>query len=234
MPKVRLFFQEKIKKSKKIFPSFHQIHYLKNVMRKKDGDKIFIFDGEEEWSASLKVNKKISIFPTKLLRTKSLVQDIWICFGLVKLKNINTLIEKVTEIGTKKFYPLATKFSEKINLNFDRLEKIIIESVEQSNALSVPTLEKTINIRDFLKDWDEERVIVFCDERSGGKKFSTLPLGKYKKFAIFVGPVGGWSNEDLSLFENKKNFFKVTLGTNILKADTAAIYSLSCLKNFLM
>ena len=57
-------------------------------------------------------------------------------------------------------------------------------------------------------------------------------LKKFKKIAIFIGPIGGWSSSDRKLFKNKK-VFKISLGDNILKADTAAIYSLSCVRALL-
>ena len=57
-------------------------------------------------------------------------------------------------------------------------------------------------------------------------------INYYKKFANFIGPVGGWSFADREHFKDKKTY-KVSLGKNILKADTAAIYSLSCVRALL-
>ena len=57
-------------------------------------------------------------------------------------------------------------------------------------------------------------------------------IKEYKKFAIFIGPVGGWSFADRGHFKDKKTY-KISLGKNILKADTAAIYSLSCVRALL-
>ena len=82
-----------------------------------------------------------------------------------------------------------------------------------------------------MKNWDSERLILFCDEKRKGQRILNLPLKK-KKIAIFIGPVGGWSSEDKNLFKNK-NFYEIELGPNILKADTASIVALSAVRNLL-
>ena len=53
---------------------------------------------------------------------------------------------------------------------------------------------------------------------------------KGKKFAILIGPVGGWSKNERDIFSNLDNCRKVSLGARVLKADTAAIFSLSYLR----
>ena len=73
-------------------------------------------------------------------------------------------------------------------------------------------------------------MIFFCDECGGNSILSSQKIiQKYRKFAIFIGPIGGWSSSDRKLFSNLK-INKCSLGNNLLKADTAAIYSLSCLR----
>ena len=85
-----------------------------------------------------------------------------------------------------------------------------------------------------LNDLEEDRLIIFCDEKKG-IDISSIKRKEYKfkKIAIFIGPVGGWSEEDRALI-NKKNNLRINFGGNILKADTAAIFSLSIFKGYLL
>ena len=76
------------------------------------------------------------------IKKSEVIPDIWLCFALIKSKNINYLIEKVSEIGLKKIIPVETSYSEKYTPNYERLEKVCIEAVEQSESCSVPKLEK--------------------------------------------------------------------------------------------
>ena len=98
MPKIRLFFKENIIQNKPLILDDDKFHYLKNVMRKKENDKILIFNENEEWSGRLKLEGKKAVIPEHLIKRSEAIPDIWLCFALIKSKNINYLIEKVTEI----------------------------------------------------------------------------------------------------------------------------------------
>ena len=231
MPKIRLFFKENFFQNKPLILDNERFHYLKNVMRKNKNDKILIFNEKEEWSGKLQLEVK-KVIPENLIKKSEVIPDIWLCFALIKSKNINYLIEKVTEIGLKKIIPIETSYSEKYVPNYQRLEKVCIEAVEQSESFCVPKIEKKQKIFEFLRNWDQERVIIFCDEDRKGKNILKLPIQGKKKIAIFIGPVGGWSLDDRKALENL-NFFNVTLGNNVLKVDTACIVSLSSIRNLL-
>lgn len=233
MSRIRIYLENQIIKDEKILISKNQLHYLKNVMRRKKGDKIIMFDGDEEWEGILNSDKNYYLKPTKLLRRKKIIWDLWVCFGLVKNRNIDNLVEKVTEIGITKIIPLNTEFSEKKIVRVDRLIKISKEASEQSNSINIPYIKEVTEINDLLKNWDKERLICFCDEKGGKPILEIEPILKsFKKIAIFIGPVGGWSDADRKPFQSLQTF-RANLGDNILKADTAAVYALSCLKALL-
>ena len=231
MSKIRLFFKEKIVNSKSIALDSEKTHYLKRVMRKKNGDKITIFNGKEQWEVELNLTE-YTVKPEKKTGMLGFVPDIYLYFSLLKNKQTNYLIEKVCELGVKKIIPLKTDFSENFTPNLCRLKKVAIEAVEQSNGILVPEIEKLSSLKEVLKNWNTERKVFFCDEDRKGKKISKISLSKKDKVAIFIGPVGGWSLRDKQLFESIE-VNKINLGKNILKADTAAIVSLSGLQGLI-
>ena len=231
MSKIRLFFKEKIVNSKSIALDSEKTHYLKRVMRKKNGDKITIFNGKEQWEVELNLTE-YTVKPEKKTGILGFVPDIYLYFSLLKNKQTNYLIEKVCELGVKKIIPLKTEFSENFTPNLCRLKKVAIEAVEQSNGILVPEIEKLSSLKEVLKNWNTERKVFFCDEDRKGKKISKISLSKKDKVAIFIGPVGGWSLRDKQLFESIE-VNKINLGKNILKADTAAIVSLSGLQGLI-
>jgi len=234
MSQIRIYIENQIKKNEYIILEKKHSHYLKNVMRRQSGDIIIIFNNHEEWDSICEIGVEFLVKPRNLLRKKNKIQDIWICFGLVKPKNIDFLIEKTSEIGVTKFLPMKTQYSNSIKLNYERLRRISIEAIEQSNSLNLPIIEESKNIEDILSEWDDERVIVFCDEKGGSPILNFKNLLRDKsKYAIFIGPVGGWNkNERQALM--RKNNLHVNFGDNILKADTAAIYCLASLKSNLL
>jgi len=232
MPKIRLFFKENFFQNKPLILDDVKFHYLKNVMRKKVNDKIFIFNENEEWSGRLQLENEKKVVPEYLIKKFEAIPDIWLCFALIKSKNINYLVEKVSEIGLKKIIPIETSYSEKYTPNYERLNKVCIEAVEQSESCYVPKIEKKKKLCKLLENWDRERMIIFCDEERKGENILKIPIKGKKKIAIFIGPVGGWSEDDRRGLKNL-NFFNVTLGNNILKVDTACIVSLSSVRNVL-
>ena len=151
MSNIRLFLREKIVESESIVLESEKIHYLKRVMRKKNGDKINIFNGKEQWEAKLNLTESI-IKPEKRTRVLGFVPDIHLYFSLLKSKQINYLIEKVCEIGVKKIIPIKTEFSENFYFNYSRFEKIIIESVEQSDGIFIPEIEKLTPLKNILEN----------------------------------------------------------------------------------
>ncbi len=132
----------------------------------------------------------------------------------------------------KKIIPIETSHSEKYTPNYQRLKKVCIEAVEQSESCNVPKIEKKKKLCKLFENWDRDRVIIFCDEERRGKNILKIPIQGEKKIAIFIGPVGGWSKDDRQGLKNL-NFFNVTLGSNVLKVDTACIVSLSSIRNLL-
>ena len=235
MTKIRIFIEKNIRIESEIILSKSQSHYLKNVMRKKEEEKIFIFNSNDgEWLAKLRyVNKELRLIPTNQTRkaTESFHVDIWICFGVIKPRNIGYLIEKTTEIGVNNFFPLKTEFSENIKLNYSRLNKIAIEATEQSENINVPKIDEVTKLKDFFTKIDSDRKIIMCDEKKKNNSImKILGKNKFKKLAIFIGPVGGWSKNDMKEFLNQKEVFFISLGNSLLKADTAAIYALSCIR----
>ena len=225
MPKVRLYHNNKIILKKDINLSLTQKHYLKNVMRLKTGKHILIFDNNKEYLAKVINDNCLVVNPQKVVRKKKSDLDIWLFFSIVKKKQVEYIIEKATEIGVRKIIPLLTDYSELNSIKTQRLQKIIIESIEQSGLFQPPELENCKNLNQVFTGWDKQRIIFFCDEKLKEEKSIALNKSK-KKVAIFIGPIGGWSDNERKFFNNI-NCFRISLGTTILKADTAAIFALS-------
>ena len=177
MSNIRLFLKKKIVESESISLDNERLHYLKRVMRKKNGEMISIFNGKEQWDARLNLTESI-IKPERKTRTLGFKPDIYLYFSLLKKKQMNYLIEKVCEIGVKKIIPIKTEYSEIFNLNYDRLEKIIIEAVEQSEGIFVPEIEKLTSLQNVLEDWNSQRKIFFCDEDKKVKEYQSFLLKK--------------------------------------------------------
>ena len=153
MSNIRLFSQESLSLNFESKLDKSQSHYLTKVMRVKEGERFILFNKNAEWSAKIKQIKKsiVEFIVTEKLRKKENIKEIWLAFSPIKSNYFNFMIQKETELGVTKFIPIIFDRSIVRKINNKRLEKIIIESTEQSNRINVPILEKIQNLKNFLQ-----------------------------------------------------------------------------------
>ncbi len=236
--KTRLFIEKQISQNLMLYIKEKQHHFLKNVLRVKLNDVINVFDGVTgEWRSqvisiskdrtALKIEKKIREFETQ--------PDIWLIFAPIKLFRLNIIIQKSVELGVSKFIPCKTEFSNFDKLNYKNLELNAIEAAQQCERLDIPKIEKIINLDALFKELPNDRALVFCDESDTNLPSIydelRLNLNNYSKWSVIIGPEGGFSNEERELIKKQKNVLRVTLGSRILRSDTAAISSLFCIQS---
>ena len=236
--KTRLFIEKQISQNLMIYIKEKQHHFLKNVLRVKLNDVINVFDGiTGEWrSKVISISKdKTALKIEKKIRELETQPDIWLIFAPIKLFRLNIIIQKAVELGVSKFVPCKTEFSNFDKLNYKNLELNAIEAAQQSERLDIPKIEKIINLDSIIKELPTDRALVFCDESDTNLPSIydelRLNLNNYSRWSVIIGPEGGFSNEERELIIKQKNVLRVTLGSRILRSDTAAISSLFCIQS---
>jgi len=225
--KIRLYFSKELKSNLLSNLSVEQSHYIKNVMRLKPGDTISLFNSiNGEWSAKIvNHNKENTDFKVeKLIKNKKLENDIWLAFSPIKKNPLNMMIQKTTELGIQKFIPILSERTIVKEINIERLKKIIVEASEQSNRISIPEIKNIQTLNFFLKQFPNNGTLIFCDincEKSNLKNI--LSKKNQGPVCILIGPEGDFSEKERQLIIEKKEFFSLSLASNILRAETAAI-----------
>ena len=212
-------------------------HYIKNVLRMKIQSEILIFDGfNGEWiTRILEINKKsLNVIIEKQTRLQEKnISDLWLIFAPVK--QLDSIIRQTTELGISKFIPIKTKYSIINKFKDERLKNIAIEASEQSERLTIPKFKTLTSLEILLENWQDDRTIIFCDESHKGIHIAkaAMEADTNKKYAILIGPEGGFSDTERETLYNHPFVISVSLGRNILKADTAAISAVSFWENIL-
>ena len=143
------------------------------------------------------------------------------------------MIQKATELGVTKFIPIITDRTIIRKINSNRLEKIIIESSEQSNRLKIPILEKVIPLENFIKN-NQKLNIIFGDLNTDNKNINTKKLSDNNPICILIGPEGDFTEDERQKILGLKNIQCLKINNNILRAETAAISMISIVNfNFL-
>tara|TARA_X000001036_G_scaffold148609_1_gene141250 strand:- start:756 stop:1505 length:750 start_codon:yes stop_codon:yes gene_type:complete len=208
-----------------------QNHYLIDVMRCKVGDKLHLLDGKTgDYECRIRAisKKKAFVKVVKLINSSRNPADLWLLFAPIKKARTELIIEKCVELGVKKIQPVITDYTNLPKINNKRFTNIMISSVQQCGSTWLPELEELKGLKTVLEFWDPQRIIIFCDERLDGTKINTLLQSiKSKPIAILIGPEGGFSELEFDLLKSLKFVRRVSLGPQILRAETAAIASIS-------
>ena len=225
--KIRLYFEKRLKDDLVSSLSSEQSHYIKNVMRVKQGDIISLFNNNDgEWDARIVNHKRdaTEFKIEKISRSQGFGNNLWLAFSPIKKIPLNMMIQKTTELGIQKFIPILCERSAVKDININRVKKIIIEASEQSNRLSVPKVENMESIKDFLNYFPKNGCIVFCDINCNEKNLKQVLSKKIEgPTCILVGPEGDFSETERQLIIGLEQTYSLSLAFNILRVETAAI-----------
>ena len=223
--KARLFYSKELKTGIISELSKKQSHYIKSVMRLKPGETISLFNSfNGEWEATIlthgnnttefKVQKQ-----SKLLKKEN---NLWLAFSPIKKIPQDMMLQKTTELGIQKFFPILCERSIVREINVERAKKIVTEASEQSNRISVPEILPIQDLGKFIKNFTENANLIFCDINCKSNDLKNIFLSNCPT-CILIGPEGDFSESERQMIINHKNTTSVSLAKNILRAETAAI-----------
>ena len=225
MSNIRIFYPEKLSINLETNLDKSQSYYLLKVMRIKRGDTISVFNKSGEWKSIITETIKSIVYfkVTEQLRQKEIEQEIWLAFSPIKSNYFNFMIQKATELGVTKFLPIISERTIVRKINNERLDKIIIESCEQSNRINVPSIEKSQSLEKFLSH-DLDINLIFGDLNTKNKK---IKFYNSKPNCLLIGPEGDYSSNEIKKILNYKGSQSIKLSDNILRSETAVISALS-------
>ncbi|MFH1505038.1 MAG: RsmE family RNA methyltransferase [Candidatus Omnitrophota bacterium] len=211
------------------------VHKLKNVLRLKEKESVYIFDGKgKEYIYTIKnIEKKRIIIEKSLASRLKLIpkKKIILAFPLTKESKIDFILQKATELGVSGFIPYVCERSLKAKplvSKIQRWKRIVMEAVRQSEALWPPFVE---NIYDFQKLAESSYELKLAASIEGERIEDVLNSAS-KEILIIIGPEGDFSPSEFKDLE-KNNFKFINLSSNLLKVETAAIFSAGLVKYFL-
>jgi 16S rRNA (uracil1498-N3)-methyltransferase len=227
--KIRLFVDHSLGEAQLVPLDRDQANYLFAVMRLSIGDAILVFNGKDgEWQAHISEGNKKSATLKCTLKTQSLQHppDVWLLFAPIKKARTDFIVEKATELGAAEILPISTDFTNSERIRQDRLQAHAVEATEQCGGTYVPNVHDLQKLDNVLDAWPGDRHLLYCDEGLVGaaSTFNSLPAGKW---AILIGPEGGFSQRERSKITMMQQSHPVSLGPRILRADTAAVAALS-------
>lgn len=229
----RLYVPQDLRAREKITLPVPQTHYLLNVLRRKAGDQLRLFqDTSGEFLGTIvNISKKgCEILLEEQTRKPTEPLGLTLCFAPIKRQRLEILLEKATELGVSHLQPIKTQHSMDIG-NIERLQAIVTEAAEQCERLTVPHLFPSIDLKALVTQWDETLPLYWCLERAGAPLLQTLDASQ--PISLLTGPEGGFSQEEMAWLHTKDFVKAVSLGPTVLRAETAAVVALGCTQAYL-
>jgi len=225
MSNIRLFYSKSLSLNLTDKLDKSQSHYVSKVMRLKEKEVFSLFNSSGEWEAKiLNITKSIVEFNvTKQLRQKENTKDLWLAFSPIKSNYFNFMIQKATELGVTKFLPIIFERTIVRKINKERLEKVIIEAAEQSNRITVPSIEDPQKLKSFLNN---DMDLIFTDLNTANTKIDLTKLTT-KPTCVIIGPEGDFSEEEREEILKFNGVQPIKINENILRSETAVISALS-------
>ena len=170
------------------------------------------------------------VLKNKILESKTYKKpwDYYLHVAIAPTKNndrFEWFLEKATEIGIDEITPIICANSERRVVKLERFEKIIQSAMKQSLKFTLPKLNETIKLNDFLKQEFEGQVcIAHCEEQE--KTLLQSVVKPSEKITILIGPEGDFSSEEIKKCL-AKNFTPISLGESRLRTETAALVAVN-------
>ena len=209
-------------------PEYESQHCVK-VLRMRSGDKLTVTDGKGFFydCELIDANSKgctISVLNRYEVPTGRNFK-LHIAFSPTKQMDRNEwFIEKATEIGIDKFTPIYSNFSERKDIKTERLKKIAISAIKQSQQASLPEIDIQVSFNDFISmQFNSKKYIAHCYNKP--KTPLTQLYNKGDDALILIGPEGDFSEEEVES-AIKNGFEPISLGETRLRTETACLVAM--------
>lgn len=219
------------------------VNHIKNVLRKKKGDKLIICNTDTSMDYLCEIAKleeaEIKCHITEEIETNSESNiQVTIFQGIPKADKMELIIQKAVELGVYDITPVemkrcVVKLTDKDKTKkLQRWQKIAEVAAKQSGRNIIPKINDVISIKNICNLCAEYDIVIVAyeNEKESKLKYELEKLKEQQtknlKIAILIGPEGGIDKTEIDLLK-KENARIVTLGNRILRTETVALNVLS-------
>ena len=222
------------------------LNHMKNVLRMKPEEAVLISDGTgKDYNCQVETyteGEGILEILSENEDSRELPSRIWLFQGLPKSDKMEVIIQKAVELGAAGVIPVATRNAvvkldaKKAESKVRRWQAIAESAAKQSKRSYIPQVGAVMSLKEAFS-YIEEQKFDFCmipyelEKGMDGTKQVLSRLASGQQIAVFIGPEGGFDEEEIRL-ALEKNVIPVSLGKRILRTETAgpAILALLMMK----
>jgi 16S rRNA (uracil1498-N3)-methyltransferase len=216
-----------------------EAHHLVHVLRAEPGSIVDLIDGSGRvWRGTL---REIAGDHVELERIELVVQghsvapQIGLIQSLCRADKLEWILQKTTELGISEIYLLEAvrcviKIPEdRIESKMHRWQKIILAATKQSRRNTLPVLHPPAHSGTICNAVKADLKLIFSESEPGSSLKPILRESALNSVVFSIGPEGGWAAEEEEFFL-RAGFRPASLGSTILRTETAAIVATALLK----
>jgi 16S rRNA (uracil1498-N3)-methyltransferase len=153
--------------------------------------------------------------------------NLTLLMAIFKFDRMEWAIEKCTELGVNEIVPVIARRTE-VHLasasakRVERWVRVAAQATEQSRRAAVPKIVAPMKLADAVTLPGALRVVLSESEQELQLRDVLAQNSSSNETLLAVGPEGGWTDDELNLF-HRNNWISASLGSTILRAETAAI-----------
>jgi 16S rRNA (uracil1498-N3)-methyltransferase len=151
--------------------------------------------------------------------------NITLLLAVFKFDRMEWAIEKCTELGVSRIVPVIARrtdahLASAAAKRAERWRRIALQAAEQSRRASPPEIAVAIRVSEAVHLPGAVRLVLAESEHQTQLRDAVEPTEG--EILMAIGPEGGWTEEELQLFQ-RAGWISTSLGPTILRAETAAI-----------
>lgn len=218
------------------------VNHIKNVLRMKQGEEILISSGENlEYTCYIQEMQEEEVTAHIMYVQEAgyeLPSRIFLFQGLPKGDKMELIIQKAVELGVHQIVPVASRRSV-VKLDKKKEEKKIVRwqaiaesAAKQSKRMYVPQVAGVMSFGEAVQYAGKLDVVLMPYELAKGMKETKeiiRGIQKGQSVGIFIGPEGGFEEEEVRQAVSLAGARPITLGKRILRTETAGFTVLSIL-----
>lgn len=225
-----------------IFLNGKEANHIRNVLRMKRGDTLSVMDGKGHLVEAIIEELHHKGVRVKIIRSLPAPSpspvEIHLAQALIKSRPMDSLIQKATELGVNSITPFASERTatrirpEHLSRKMDHWEEIMKAACKQSGRPNLPTLNPPLPFEALIGNAPHQgtlKVLLWEAEKEADLKGLLRSLGQLSHIVAIVGPEGGFTPREIRIARNA-GFHIASLGSRILRAETAAITLLSIIQ----
>lgn len=230
---MHIFYQKNLDSNQLELTEDESKHAIR-VLRLKKGDELQLTDGKGTHAIAIITNDNPKKCELEITRRNNWQRNRNYTLNIIvaptkNMERIEWFIEKAVEIGIDDITFIETENSERIKINMERCEKIAISAMKQSKQWFLPKIHPVQKLSELLQKNNFENnhnYIAWCEVEK--TQLLSTQLSKLsenpKPITILIGPEGDFTASEVKLAQ-QIGFIPVSLGNNILRTETAALFA---------